>query len=240
MGAPSRTVRGLSASYPPSSAVIPCTPVSPYRCIGGFEFNTHQLVKDLIGTGLTEEQSEAVTTAVSQIIGMAFMQLHDELVSKQEQVTHEKEWRAELQKSANDSARLKLYVEKQDITHRDDIKRLEAGHRLDFSLEKGRVDSAVADSERRANETHARLLADLSAMKAQLEIKILRQESETLNLVAKSDIRISKLEVDFHAFRDAVEKRRVEVKWYATSAISLISLVAVIIRFFVMGKPPMS
>eukprot|EP01012_Entosiphon_sulcatum_P055564 TRINITY_DN7773_c0_g1_i1.p1 TRINITY_DN7773_c0_g1~~TRINITY_DN7773_c0_g1_i1.p1 ORF type:complete len:254 (-),score=47.56 TRINITY_DN7773_c0_g1_i1:86-847(-) len=172
----------LSLSAAPRGS--PASGARGYKSPSGFDFDTHRLVVDLTKTGMPQEQAEALTKALQEIIGASNAQLKDQVVSigKDEERNLRHAVKADVDAVRKDLATLRLELETQLTRAKDELKRVEAGHRLDLSLEKGRVQSeldklrtANSQTETSQNEALARLQGEVYAIRETTSTRIATQ-----------------------------------------------------------------
>ncbi|KJE95804.1 hypothetical protein, variant [Capsaspora owczarzaki ATCC 30864] len=137
-----------------------------------FHFDTHRLVQSLRRQGFTEQQAEAVMVALSDISASSVNYILRNAMLKSEQdqflvryqgdlATLRKEMQI-LEKSEfailrNEADKQKANMDKITEQLKEEIAKLKAGVRLDFSLEKSRIREDTTAQEHKIKDTNNRL-----------------------------------------------------------------------------------
>ncbi|KAG9302692.1 hypothetical protein G9A89_005166 [Geosiphon pyriformis] len=147
-------------------------------------FDTNKFVQKLESEGFTREQSEAFMNSLTEVMNESMQTITQNLVTKAEQektvYTSKVDFAqlkseiqmfekndASLMKAENE--RLIAEIEKLKSKMNEEIRRTQAGVRLDLNLEKGRIRDEASALELKIKETETRIESEISNLRTQME-----------------------------------------------------------------------
>ncbi|CAG8441392.1 3131_t:CDS:2 [Ambispora gerdemannii] len=147
-------------------------------------FDTNKFVQKLESEGFTHEQSEAFMYSLTEVMNESMETITKNLVTKAEQeksvYTSKVDFAqlksemqmvgkndASLMKSENE--RLLAEIEKLKAKLNEEVRRTQAGVRLDLNLEKGRIRDEASSLELKIKETETRIESEISNLRTQME-----------------------------------------------------------------------
>ncbi|KAK9458590.1 uncharacterized protein V1516DRAFT_124584 [Lipomyces oligophaga] len=149
-----------------------------------YRFDTLKFVQKLETSGFSHAQSEAVLTALSEVISESVDSLSSTVVRKEvlsrqayQQKVDFAKLRSELltldktdsNQVKNEHERIMSNMDKLQISLKDEVNKTQANVRLDLNLEKGRIREEAAVHELKIKETDTRIDTEIANIKTQLE-----------------------------------------------------------------------
>ena len=185
-----------------------CRAVRRYRPDGEavVAFDTHKFWKTLVTKGFSGAQAEVICNTLTEAVIQNQQQNGSAMVDK---ISHHKteEWaRHQVDACRRQMDDMKINFDNALAKQRDELKRIEANHKLDLSLEKSRITS----------ETH-------------------RMTTLIQSFEDKCNLHTSKVAADLMGVRDRAETKIANQRWIVGSVfIGGLSISLTFVRFFIM------
>ncbi|EFJ31301.1 hypothetical protein SELMODRAFT_68264, partial [Selaginella moellendorffii] len=150
-----------------------------------FLVDTLQLVRRLEKQGLTDNQAEAITAVITEVLNDSLENVAQSFVSKPEMQRVKLMQEAVLSKlraeivsqlehhvstSQRESERLRTDLDKLKSELKYEIDKVTAGQRLDLNLEKGRIRDVLANQSTETANLTNKLDSEIHTLKTQLEV----------------------------------------------------------------------
>ncbi|XP_024528433.1 protein FMP32, mitochondrial [Selaginella moellendorffii] len=180
-----RLENGSSRNYYRTNSSNQLVVQPSYNGKRAFLVDTLQLVRRLEKQGLTDNQAEAITAVITEVLNDSLENVAQSFVSKPEMQRKELMQEAVLSKlraeivsqlehhvstSQRESERLRTDLDKLKSELKYEIDKVTAGQRLDLNLEKGRIRDVLANQSTETANLTNKLDSEIHTLKTQLEV----------------------------------------------------------------------